>query len=71
MDVQVDETGSDGEAGGVENFGVLGVLQLAGASDLGDAAVPEENVLECVDPGSRINQMAATNNQCRHARPPI
>jgi hypothetical protein len=61
VDVQIDEAGSYGEAGGVENLGVLGVLQLAGAGDLGDAAVPEENVLEGVDATGGVDQVAATN----------
>ena len=70
MHVHVDQSGRDGEAGGVEHFGAVGRLQLAGRGDLGDAAVLKENVLEGVDAGRRIDQMAAANHQGRHARPP-
>jgi hypothetical protein len=46
VDVHVDQAGRDGQAGGVQNFGAVGLLQLAGAGDLGHAAVLEQNVLE-------------------------
>ena len=75
VDVHIDETGCNGEAGGVEDLNIgsgraVGRLQLAGRGDLGDAAVLEQNVFGTVDAGCRIDKMAISNHQCRHARPP-
>jgi hypothetical protein len=64
MDVDVDQAGSDGEAGGIENFRsrVLdGRLQLTGRGNLGHAAVFEQYVFESVDAGCRIDQVPAAN----------
>ena len=71
MDVHIDEARGDGEAGGIEDLGSVGGFELAGGGDLGDAALLEQNVLEGIDAGGRIDEVAAANDQCRHARPPF
>jgi hypothetical protein len=48
----------------------LACFQLARSGDLGHAAVLEQNVLQPVHAGRRIDQVAAANRQSRHARPP-
>ena len=68
--VHVDQPRRHGQPGGVQHFGAVGLLQLAGAGDLGHAAVLEQNVLERVHARRRIDQMSAANHQSRHARPP-
>ena len=61
VDVNVDEAGRDGEAGGIEDFSAVGQLELAGSSDLGNAAVLEQNVFCGVDAGGGIDEVAVTN----------
>ena len=61
MDVHIDQAGSNGQSGCVENLRTFGCFELARPGDLGDTPILEQNVLECIDAGGGINQMAATN----------
>jgi hypothetical protein len=61
VNVHVDQSRRHGKAGCVQNFSAVGRLQLARTGDLSHPPILEQNVLEQVDAGCRVDEMAAEN----------
>ena len=59
--MDVDEAGSDGEAGGVDDFSAVCELELAGSGDFCNATILEENVFCGVDACGGIDEVAVAD----------
>ena len=69
MDVNVDETGRDDEAGGVEDFGGFHGVEGAGGFDGGDAPLADEEVARGVEICGGIDEVAAGDEYVLHVPP--
>jgi hypothetical protein len=63
MDVGVDERGERVPAGRVEQLTVLGCGERSGRAELGDDAIADHDVVGLVEPGPRVDDVGAADEQ--------
>ena len=68
MDVGVNESREEVEAGSVDLLCVRAGLERSGLTDLRQLTVADDQIEDAVDPGARINQVRAGDHQVGFGR---